>query len=545
MPDAYTIVANSTDPVIASSLLQLSGAATCDACPPSETAFGGCPVIQPGPPTAIEVQWQNLTTGASGSALHGIAGQCSCLFSYCTVTYAHHWTASVPLAIGPNEIVVAALGPEREAGTDTVLVTRVPHTPAGVVATAEHGAITLAWPPVSDAERYDLLASTSSDLANAQRIADVTSPFRHEGLADDVTHWYALVAVASGYDSAASDVVWATTGWSVEPLPAAQASWSPSAIAIAVGPADSLHVLTSRREALEFPLWTQHDEYLTDSGGAWTATATSGSQFGDANVAVDGAGVVHLGWDGAGLVHATITAGVWSTETVPPLGGCRSGLALDASGHAHVVGKSDLWNGTAWSSTLRTATNASGAWSASIVDASDLGCGFPGVAPRIAVSSSGVEFVAYQGAAPAYGLRCASNTGGTWSSTPLANGSVRGIALALDPQGEPHVLYSDASAELHHAWRASGAWSDERVDAVQAVAPSVAVDDDGHVHASYVVANGELRYATNANGTWHVARVASDVRASDDRTTALALDSRGRVHVATFGALAPIHVTNR
>ena len=67
----------------------------------------------------------------------------------------------------------------------------------------------------------------------------------------------------------------------------------------------------------------------------------------------------------------------------------------------------------------------------------------------------------------------------------------------------------------------------------------------GHAHACYVVANGELRYATNASGSWHVARIASGVRASDDRTTAIAIDTQGRVHVATFGALAPLHVTNR
>lgn len=544
VPATYEIVVHPPEPIVAASVVELSGSATCDTCPPSETALGTCPPIQVGIPSAIDVSWSNVTNGASGSALHGVSGQCGCLFSYCTVVYAHRWLASVPLAMGPNEIVVAALGADRDPGTATVLVTRVPHAPTNLVAVAEHGAITLTWDPAADAERYDLLESTSPDLAGAQRIAEVTSPYRREGVPDDATRWYAVVSRTNDWESAPSETAWATGGWRVEDLPSSSSTWVPSAIALAIDPLEVAHVVASRHESLN-PPWTFHDEYLNDANGTWTSATIGPSQNGDANVAVDDAGVVHLGWVSAGMIHATIAGASTTTEAIPDLGSCRSSLALDAHGGVHVVSTWVEWDGTAWRSTLRTATNATGVWTATTVEATDLGCGYPGVAPRIAVDANGVEHVAWIGAAPAYGLLHAEKSNGAWSRTTLAPGSPRGIALALDAEGSPYVLYSNAAAELHLARRVASAWTDERVDAAQAAAPSLVVDAAGNAHASYVVAGGELRYATNAAGSWRFVRVASDAGSYDDRTTAIALDPQERVHVAAFGPRGPRHATNR
>lgn len=544
-PGTYSVFANATDPVVATSTLELFGSATCDACPPSETAFGGCPTIRGPFDSGIEVQWNNLTTGQSGNAYHAIHGQCWCLFSYCTVDYTHLWSASVPLAIGPNELVIVATGPQLEPGTDEVAVTRLPRAPTGLEAAAEHGAITLSWDPVPEAGSYDLLESASPDLAAPQRIAGVTSPFRHAGIADDVTHYYAVVAVANGYESARSDVVWATPGWHAEDLPATAASWQPAAIAIALDPLDRVHVHVSRTERLD-PSWVQHNDYVTNASGGWTSTTVAGVQSGDASVAVDAQGAAHLGYVGGGLVHAIVsTFGVWTSETVDPFGSCRSSLALDALDRAHAVYAADYYD-TAWHGELRTASDASGAWVVRTVDAADLGCGYPGVAPRIAVDATGTEHVAYVGAHPDYGLRYAVSGGGTWTRSTVTPDHVRGIALAVDGQGVPHVVYSDASAELLHArLEPGGTWATEPIDTVQGVAPSVAVDGGGNVHVGYATAASELRYATNASGAWRVVRVDRGVYAPDDRTTAIALDAQGRVHLVTFGAHRPRYATNR
>ncbi|MBI5364042.1 MAG: hypothetical protein HZA53_12735 [Planctomycetes bacterium] len=547
LPASYTVFVQSTDPVVSTGHVDLFGSTTCDACPPSETAFGGCPVLRGPFDSSIEVLWHNVTTGESGNAFHSISGQCGCLFSYCTVTYAHRFLASVPLAIGKNEVEILALGPQYEPGSSTVAITRVPRTPTGVVAVSEHNAITLSWAPVAEAESYELLWSLSPDLdaATTPRIVGVTSPYLHAGLPDDVTHYFAVVARANGYASARSDVVWATTGWRAEDLPATAATWTPAAIAIALDSLDRVHVHVSRLEFTD-PWYAQHNEYLTDASGTWTSTPIAGVQQGDASIAVDAQGTVHLGYVGGGMVHASVSSfGAWTLETVDAFASCRSSLALDTFGRAHAVYAADFYD-TAWHGELRAASNATGAWVVRTLDAADLGCGYPGVAPRIAVDASGTVHIAYVGVHPGYGLQYAASSGGAWTRSTVTPDFVRGMALAVDAQGTPHVVYSDAGAQLRHArLEPAGEWTIEPIDTVQAVAPSIAVDGSGNLHACYAAAAHELRYATNASGAWRVALVDGEGYGLEDRTTALALDSQGRVHVATFGAHGPRYATNR
>lgn len=546
-PDTYAVYIQSADPIVSTGHVDLLGSATCDACPPAETAFGGCPVIQGPFDSSIEILWHNVTTGESGNAFHSISGQCGCLFSYCTVTYAHRFYASVPLTIGPNALEIVALGPQYDPGVGTIAVTRVPGTPTGLAAVPEHNAITLSWELAPEASSYELLWSLTPDLdaPTTPRIAGVTSPYRHAGLADDVTHYYAVVAVANGYASARSDVVWATTGWRAEDLPATAATWTPEAIAIALDPLDRVHVHLSRRESND-PSWVQHNEYVTDVSGAWSSTPVPGAQSGDASIAVDVQGAAHLGYVGGGLVHAVVsTSGVWSSETIDAFASCRSSLALDALDRVHAVYAANFYD-TEWHGELRAASNATGAWVVRTVDAAELGCGSPGIAPRIAVDASGVEHVAYVGVHPGYGLQYAAGAGGAWTRSTVTPGQVRGIALTVDAQGTPHVVYSDAGGGMQHARLAAGGeWTTEPIDTVQGVAPSLAVDASGNLHACYAAAAYELRYATNAGGAWHVALVDREGYGRSDRTTALALDSQGRVHIATFGAHGPRYVTNR
>ena len=76
--------ADPADPTV-----ELYGVASCDTCPPTATAFGYCPSIEPPRSSAIDVTWTNRATGASGATYHAIVGSCSCRLSQCIVAYSH------------------------------------------------------------------------------------------------------------------------------------------------------------------------------------------------------------------------------------------------------------------------------------------------------------------------------------------------------------------------------------------------------------------------------------------------------------------------
>jgi hypothetical protein len=100
-------------------------------------------------------------------------------------------------------------------------------------------------------------------------------------------------------------------------------------------------------------------------------------------------------------------------------------------------------------------------------------------------------------------------------------------ALALGPDGTPHVLYYVNSAppssimymlygDLTHAWKESGVWESEVIASVSAYDmgygggshPSIAVDGAGDVHVSYASATHspsdeiEVRYLRKQAGEW-------------------------------------------
>lgn len=168
-PAEYWVAIESAGPSVTSAEIELSGFASCDACPSDDVAFGGCPPVHGPFTSAIEIQWGNHTTGATGSAFHQISGSCACLFSTCWVSYAHRWLASVPLELGPNVIEVDAFGPLELPGSATITITRTPPAPLGLTARAGVAEIELAWEgrPRSRWTRPAPRTSATSRMASA------------------------------------------------------------------------------------------------------------------------------------------------------------------------------------------------------------------------------------------------------------------------------------------------------------------------------------------------------------------------------------------
>lgn len=526
-PDQYFVFIESTSARVTSAQVDLRGLASCDACPESEAAFGYCPDIHGPFETSIDVVWRNLTTGESGNTFHGISGHCSCLFSYCMVSYSHAWTATVPLVMGPNVIELAALGPSIDPGTDTITITRTPVAPEGADAQGDEGTIELRWNPVDDATSYNVYWSENSvvSTATAHKVVGAVSPFEHAGLADDTTLYYAVAAVSGSIEGPLTATVWATAGWRTEVLPVTEGSWTYADTSIATDSLDRVHVHVSRSEPIGGSV-RQQNYYVTNSAGAWASIPVALTTWMDADVAVDSTGVVHFSFmDVHGAAHALDAFGSWSSEVVDPLGTCGSSLALDAADNVHLAYRAGA---------IRYASNASGAWSVDVVDAADLTCPWGVRALSLAVEGDGTAHLAYVGVAPGYGLKYATDRGGVWAYSTIAAGHIAGLSLAVDSDGTAHAVFVDDEQRLRHARReSSGGWIGEQIDdTFSPMTPSLALDAAGNAHVSYFEPSngGELRYATNSGGPWRVVRVA----AAEYSDTGIAVDHHGSIHISYF-----------
>jgi hypothetical protein len=460
------------------------------------------------------------------------------------VAYSHRWWVEVPLALGDNPIEVRASS-GGDSGRATVTVNRLPAAAQDLVAVAGSGQVTLSWSPVPGAASYNLYFDDQRGVtpATGTRITGVASPFVHAGLANGVTYYYTLTTVAGGVESAGSIVAWATPGWRTQTIGATMpnTAYAWRDVSIAADSAVQAHVHHSWGDL--GPGGTLRNEYITNAGGAWAVRAVATPSSVHAGLALDAADTVHVSYFAGPLQHALLTGGGWGAEPAASDGWCTASLALDAGARAHLAYYASP------SHQLRHATNASGTWAGTDIAPTDAGCG-AGSVIALAVDRTGAAHVAWNGAAPDYGLQYATNRGGSWATSALESGYTRSISIAVDGSDKVHVAYVNAAGELKYASDATGSWVSEVL--VGEGGPdhaSLALDPAGKAHISYLYGRygGELHYLTNATGTWRLALVdAADYDNGGVSTdTAVAVDAQGRAHIAYYLGTALRYATDR
>lgn len=540
VPQHYEVWIDATDSTTTHSIVDLYGVATCDACPPAESLFGTCPPIQGPFSSAIGIEWANLTTGGSGAAFHGIYGHQSWFFSYCTVSYSHRWSASIPLDFGLNELELIATGPSLQPGTDTRTITRVPAAPQGVVAQAGPIGVTLSWDAVAGAESYELLWSSEPNLSlpTTQVIAGVTSPYLHSGAANQV-RYYAVRAVTRGYSGPLSEVVFATAGWIPETIPLPALYFSAADFALAIDSAGQAHVHVSRLGTIANPVID--NDYATNAGGAWSAVHVADASDLAADLALDSGDGVHVTYTMTAGRHVVLVGGAWVEDNFDSHAACYTSLALDAQDRPHVLYVQQQFT-PVQTGLVKYASRASGAWVSEVVDTTLLGCYQEGSKLALALDGTSQAHALYLAGPTEIGLRYATNATGTWVSESVTSNWIRCLALALDAGGTPHALWTDDSNNLLHAVRqGAGNWPAESLDSY-CFGPSLAIEPDGDLHVSYLqYALDQLRYAKRSAGLWEVLPVA----AASWSPSALALDAQGHVHIAYFDGADAKYVTNR
>ncbi len=188
---------------------------------------------------------------------------------------------------------------------------------------------------------------------------------------------------------------------------------------------------------------------------------------------------------------------------------------------------------------------------ASLSDASAYGSELQGCTPVIElldarpqtsvalhVDRQGTAYLAYDvregGAA---GVHLASDASGSWKVEPVARlANVWVDAVRTDAAGGLHLLYTDLSTtRVVHAQRPpGGTWTSSVVG--QGHGAALAIDAEGTLHA--VLRTHEptgSRYARRAGGAWRSEPVDPSTAPTH---VSLALDAKGRVHLAYVGSRA-------
>jgi hypothetical protein len=130
----------------------------------------------------------------------------------------------------------------------------------------------------------------------------------------------------------------------------------------------------------------------------------------------------------------------------------------------------------------------------------------------IAVDSKGNPHIAYANVKyETSGLRYASWDGLAWN-TEIIEGATKptvvySVALVLDKDNNPHIVYSDVEQSLlKYATRSRGAWQIQTIDSQGAGYPDrngIALDSEGNPYLSYYdQKQGALKIAFRKNGKW-------------------------------------------
>lgn len=219
------------------------------------------------------------------------------------------------------------------------------------------------------------------------------------------------------------------------------------------------------------------------------------------DLAIDSAGVLHACIEfGGSLYYGNTTDGTWNLALLDSLvAGARGNscsIAVDATNAVHVAFLEtftyDLWY----------ASNASGGWSAELVDQQSGTSTNTAYHTSIATDSAGFAHIAYAHDFAENDMEYATNASGTWSSEKVDDAGTVGYAsdIVVDSGDRIHVLYEELAdaRPLHLATREGGAWSSFVLSSSGfGQGLSLGVDSTDRLHVVFNDEHGELSYMTN------------------------------------------------
>ena len=295
---------------------------------------------------------------------------------------------------------------------------------------------------------------------------------------------------------------------------------------------------TQMRFSNDNSIWSDWQAFYTSK--SWNLTAGDGLktvfvQFRDA------AGNLATFSDTIEIQTLFLTSTIDSDES----SGSHNSIAVDSNGHVHIAYQREFydWDEMATQFDLKYATNASGTWVISTLEA----LGSDQVYCSIAVDSEDRVHIAYSFENSASGwrsnLKYATNRTGTWIISTIDNSDHVGsyVSLALDSNDKAHISYYDEqNRSLKYATDLSGSWEIFILDSSGGVGDytgeysSLAVDSNNRPHIAYhlrIFGDAYLKYARNTSGTWEISQLTYNT--SRRRFASIAVDSNNHVHIVS------------
>jgi len=205
--------------------------------------------------------------------------------------------------------------------------------------------------------------------------------------------------------------------------------------------------------------------------------------------------------------------------------GHYASMAVDSQDRIHVAYARDL----SLFSYLKHAVRSGTGWQIEIVDTQNEAVGWYA---SLALDNNDEPFISHlKHWGGNNGLKLAVRNASGWTSDFVERKAGRESALALDPQGNPHISYQDANGGLAVLRHIGGQWETLPVDPVTSEDTSLAVDAWGRIHVSYFDSDDkDLKYGFVDGDV--VVTMALDSEGITGLDTSLALDSYGNPHIA-------------
>jgi hypothetical protein len=234
------------------------------------------------------------------------------------------------------------------------------------------------------------------------------------------------------------------------------------------------------------------------------------SQFqvlGERSIQVDADGNPHIAYGGDNLYYAWKDAQSWHTQTIDTGGGAYASLALDSTGQPRIAFSAGNF--------LRFATLNDSVWTIENVTRG------AGKYFSLAFDKNGKPWIAYYDPGVKE-LRIAFRENSIWRTStvyihdvvldyPNPDNEVRGMSLALDSHGYPHISFLAYNTPAHYAsWDGNG-WTISDLPPVEfwLGATSLVIDDQDQPHLGFYGSKYEypnnyitIEYTYSTNGIW-------------------------------------------